>query len=106
VAIVDANGHGNDGYGPVLGRRDLANAFSAFGWRVKQVNGHDYVELQTAFEHDLSNGLPTAIICETVKGKGVSFMEDNNDWHHGRVTHRVLEKALAELPVNLERNEN
>jgi transketolase len=105
VAIVDSNGHGNDGYGPVLGRRDLANAFSAFGWSVKEVNGHDYEQLQAAFEHDLSNGLPTAVICETVKGKGVSFMEDNNDWHHGRVTYRVLEKALAELPVKLERNE-
>lgn len=104
VAIVDSNGHGNDGYGPVLGRRDLARAFSAFGWHVKEVDGHDYDQLQIAFEHDSSNRMPIAVICKTVKGKGVSFMEDNNDWHHGRVTSRVLERALDELPIDLERN--
>ena len=97
VAIVDANGHGNDGYGPVLGRDKLAQVFNSLGWLVREVDGHNYDELQQAFVFDPSITKPIAVICQTIKGKGVSFMEDNNDWHHGRVTSRVLERALNEL---------
>lgn len=104
VAIVDTNGFGNDGYGPVLRGNNLSKAFSALGWRVKEVDGHDYEELQSALEQDSSSDMPTAVICYTVKGKGVSFMENNNDWHHGRVTPRVLDKARKELAVDGEKS--
>ncbi|HUQ72895.1 MAG TPA: transketolase [Planctomycetaceae bacterium] len=76
----------------------LAEKWTAFGWRAVEVDGHDLSTLQrwiSAAPDD--GGRPTAIIARTVKGKGVSFMEDDNNWHYRVPNRDELARALAEL---------
>jgi transketolase len=76
----------------------LADKWRAFGWAVDEVDGHDYRAL---FQHlrttPLEAGKPTCIIANTIKGRGVSFMEGKPEWHHGVPTDKQLEDAKAEL---------
>lgn len=74
----------------------LAAKWAAFGWKVIEVNGHDHEQLLTAYQSE-PNGRPTVIIAHTVKGKGVSFMEDRVEWHHKVPTEDQVRQALAEL---------
>lgn len=74
----------------------LAEMWRAFGWNSIEVNGHDFTELRQALASRASDR-PTAIIAHTIKGKGVSFMEDNNDWHYRIPTENQLEAAIKEL---------
>ncbi len=71
----------------------------AFGWNVVEVDGHDMTELVTAIDElpEPSSRIPTVIIAETVKGKGVDFMERNLAWHAGSLGAEDLEKARASL---------
>jgi len=61
----------------------LPEKFEAFGWAVRTVDGHDVAALTAALSAPLEEGKPSAIIARTVKGRGVSFMEDVGKWHHG-----------------------
>lgn len=70
--------------------------FAAFGWEVREVDGHDYAALLEAFARPTS-GKPVAIIANTIKGKGVSFMEDRVEWHHKVPSAEQVELALEEL---------
>lgn len=70
--------------------------WEAFGWHVIEVDGHDYTQLQHAFD-EKTNGKPKIIIAKTTKGKGISFMEDKLIWHYYTVTDEIKEKALKEL---------
>ena len=70
--------------------------WSAFGWRVLELDGHDHLALLEAFEQP-RDGRPTAIIANTVKGKGVSFMEDRVEWHHKVPTAAQIAEATAVL---------
>jgi len=84
----------------VMALDPLAEKWRAFGWNAIEVNGHDYEELLQAlsqFPH--SNGKPIAIIAHTVKGKGVSFMEDDNNWHYRIPTAEEVLKSKIELGV-------
>ena len=97
VAILDHNtlqitGHTRD----VLSNEPLDEKWRAFGWEVRSVNGHDYGELAAAFAEP-HPGKPLFIIANTVKGKGVSFMENVGKWHHGVPSDAELAQALAEL---------
>lgn len=76
---------------------DLAARFRSFGWDVHEVDGHDVAQLVAAFEAPAVLGAPRAVVAHTVKGKGISFMENNNEWHHNRLTKASYELALAEL---------
>jgi transketolase len=69
----------------------------AFGWAVRFVNGHDYAELTQALTHRPEPGRPTFIIANTVKGRGVSFMENVARWHHGVPSEAELKQALDDL---------
>ena len=75
----------------------LDEKFRAFGWKVKTVNGHDFAALTEALSQPAESGKPTCVIANTVKGKGVSFMEDIAKWHHGVPTEMELRQALGEL---------
>jgi len=101
TAIVDENGLRNDGPNSTYsGRVVLANVWRAFGWNVVEVDGHDHVEILTAFREARSGvDVPTAIIAHTVKGKGIPFMESNNDWHHNRITSAIRDECLSFLDV-------
>ncbi|WP_334111009.1 transketolase [Thermodesulfitimonas autotrophica] len=98
VAIVDRNGLQIDGpTEEVLALEPLADKWKAFGWSVITVNGHDFGELFSAFESVGYARRPTAIIARTVKGKGVSFMESQVDWHGKAPNREQGEQALREL---------
>lgn len=77
----------------------------AFGWNVVEVNGHNMAELVEAIDNlpPADSGQPTVVICQTVKGKGVDFMEANLAWHAGRLGPEDLEKALASLASNYDK---
>ena len=102
TAIVDCNtlqitGRTSD----VMNNEPLADKFAAFGWAVRTVDGHDIRELTEALSAPLEAGKPSAIIARTTKGKGVSFMEDVGEWHHGVPSDDEYELALSELDAAL-----
>ena len=71
----------------------------ALGFQVIEIDGNDVAQVYDAFLTPREEGKPKAIVGNTVKGKGVSFMENNNDWHHNRLTDTQLAAALSELEV-------
>lgn len=75
----------------------LDEKYRSFGWDVTIVDGHDHGTLLTALEASPANGQPRCIIANTVKGKGVSFMEDKAKWHHGVPNDDEFELAMKEL---------
>jgi transketolase len=74
----------------------LADKWTSFGWQVRQVDGHDHGQLLEAFAPS-TTGKPVCVIANTVKGKGVSFMEDRVEWHHKVPTSEQVVAARAEL---------
>jgi transketolase len=74
----------------------LADKWASFGFEVREVDGHDFRELLKAFEPS-TTGRPVAVIANTVKGKGVSFMEDRVEWHHKVPSEEQVQAALKEL---------
>jgi transketolase len=99
VAIVDANGMQSDGAcSAILDMGCHESKWQSFGWETRCVNGHDVGALLDAFTASRHNpDRPLAVIASTVKGKGISFMENNNDWHHNRLTQAQHDAALLEL---------
>ena len=99
VAIVDLNGLQIDGkVSDVKCVSPVDEKFKSFGWNVIVVDGHNYEELIAAFEEaQKCEGVPTAIIAHTHKGKGVSFMEDNAGWHGKAPSDEELATAIEEL---------
>ena len=75
---------------------NLKKKWQGFGWNTILCDGHNMTELLNVFKIKKKN-VPTAIIAKTTKGKGVSFMENNNDWHHGRLTKNLFEEAIKSL---------
>ena len=98
-AIIDVNGLQIDGRtADVIGPEPFDEKFKAFGWHVINVDGHDYDALRAAFEEAKNTkGKPTALIAKTVKGKGVSFMENQASWHGVAPNAEQTEIALKEL---------
>lgn len=97
VAIVDKNGLQYDGpTGQILSMDDLGQKWRSFGWEVRSVDGHDVRALYEALV-DLPSDQPTVVIADTVKGKGVSFMEGNPAWHHGKMSASQKEQAMAQV---------
>jgi len=97
TAIIDYNNL--QGYGrprEICNFEPVADKWAAFGWDVTTVDGHDHGELLAAL-HAAPSGKPRLIIARTVKGKGVSFMEDQLIWHYYIVTDEIRKKALGEL---------
>ena len=78
----------------------LMEKWQAFGWNAFEIDGHDMSQLLDTFNHfPNANHKPTAIIAHTVKGKGVSFMEDNNNWHYRTPSAEEVIAAKKELGV-------
>lgn len=96
VAIIDKNGLQYDGdTEEVLALDDLSAKWRAFGWEAADVDGHDVDALVAALE--AKSGRPLAVIAHTVKGKGVSFMENAAQWHHAILTQKFYDQAMDEL---------
>lgn len=97
TVIIDRNHLCYDGdTEDVMALEDLGAKFRAFNWEAEPCNGHNIRELLGALTKGQS-GTPYAIIAETIKGKGVSFMENRAEWHHGVLNQRQYEQAVAEL---------
>lgn len=99
VAIVDYNKIQSFGrVSEVLDLAPLADKWRAARWAVREIDGHDHNQIQTALsELPLERGRPTVIIAHTIKGKGVSFMEDQLLWHYRSPTSDELTAALQEV---------
>ena len=76
----------------------LAERFRAFGFAVKDIDGHSITALHDSFSHlPFEAGKPSCLIAQTIKGKGVSFAENQPAWHHGVPTEEQLAQAAREL---------
>lgn len=106
---VDVNGLQIDGATKdVMNTEPLDKKFEAFGCRVVKVNGHDFEELErgfAAFHAGKGTGMPTVILMRTVKGKGVSFMEDVAGWHGKAPNDEQAKQAIKELEIERKRIE-
>ena len=78
----------------------LKDKWASFGWHTTELDGHNVQELHNFFIDSQKINKPKAIIANTIKGKGFSFSENNNDWHHSVLTKSFYEKALNELKKN------
>lgn len=100
VAIVDVNGLENDGrVTDITGLGDVAKKYRAFEWNVVELNGNDVSEIKESFDNlpSATSTRPTVLICHTVKGKGVPFMENQEKWHAGKITPEQYEECVRHL---------
>jgi len=98
VAIIDRNRLQIGGDTETIVKLEpLAERWRAFGWEVREVNGHDFNELIDAMKSFGPNGMPHLVIAKTIKGKGVSFIENNYRWHHGTLNDEQYKQALSDL---------
>ena len=97
TAIIDRNGLCIHGTTEEINHLDpLDKKFESFGWHVEIVNGHNINEMVSKLK-DNNSGKPKMISANTVKGKGVSFMENVASWHHGGISNELYEQAKTEL---------
>ena len=103
VAIVDYNGLQIDGaLSEVCSPEPITDKFAAFGWHVITADAHDFDSLDAAFnEAETVTGKPVVIVQKSVKGKGVSFMENQVGWHGTAPNKEQYEQAMAELEAQL-----
>ena len=103
IAVVDNNGLQIDGkLSEVCSPEPITDKFEAFGWHVITVNAHDFDALDAAFsESDTITGKPVVIVQKSIKGKGVSFMENQVGWHGTAPNKEQYEKAMEELNAQL-----
>ena len=100
VAIVDCNKMQSDGpTHTIMNMGDLAAKWSSFGFTPFAVDGHNVAALYDTLviASEPKEGRPTVVIANTVKGKGVSFMENDNTWHHNRLVQAQYDTAMSEL---------
>lgn len=99
VAIIDFNGIQLDGRtNEIMPIDNLAGRVANFGWNVVECDGHNFDEIHEAFNKaDECKDKPTCIIAHTIKGKGVSFMEDNVAWHGAAPNREQTDEAIKEL---------
>ena len=99
TAFIDFNGLQIDGNTEdVMNPSPIDKKFEAFGWNVMVINGHNYDEIIDAIEKAKNTkNKPTAIVCKTIKGKGVSFMENEASWHGTAPSKEQCEIALKEI---------
>jgi len=103
IAVVDANGSCGDGpTSSVMNIEPIADRFAAFGWSAVEIDGHDMAAIVEALERSRTLERPAAIVCQTKKGRGVSFMEGRFGFHGKPPSQEQAEEALEELEATLE----
>ena len=102
-AVIDNNGLQIAGpVAQVMNPYPIPEKLRAFGWEVREIDGHDFAQMETAFAAAReTKGRPFAILMNTTKGKGVSYMEDNADWHGKAPNDQEFEIAMTELKARL-----
>jgi len=104
IAFVDVNGFQScDSCQNILPMPELKAKWSAFGWNTIEIDGHDMEQIVSAVsEAQQSADRPTVILAKTVKGKGVSFMENDNSWHQHKLSQEQYDIAMKELEAMYE----
>jgi len=99
IAIIDRNGLQIDGYTKdIMNTEPMADKWAAFGWEVMEIDGHDLGQVEDAISQALKiKGKPVCIIANTIKGKGISFMEGRCEWHGKTPSPEEKEKAICDL---------
>ena len=107
IVFADANKLQIDGRTTdVMSPEPIDKRFEAFGWNVARINGHDFDAIEAAVEAAKQvKGKPSVIVCDTVKGKGVSFMEDKAGWHGVAPKEDEYKAAVAEVMARIEKIE-
>lgn len=109
IALLDLNNLQIDGHvTDICSLGDIDAKFAAFGWNVKRIDGHNLPEILDALtwaQGNLGSDKPSVIICKTIKGKGVSFMEDQVGWHGKAPNAEQAAQALSELAAERDRLE-
>ena len=96
--IIDKNNFQQTGSNKeIMNVGNLKDKWSSFGWHTVELDGHNIQELYNFFKESKKIDKPKAIIANTIKGKGFSFSENNNDWHHSILSKSFYEKAIKEL---------
>ena len=99
IAIIDKNGLQNDGATrDILSMENMEEKWRSFGWYAVSIDGHDIKAIKKSFFENTNR--PLVIIAHTVKGKGISFMENVPQWHNGILTQKLYDQALEELERN------
>ncbi len=103
TAFVDYNGLQIDGkITDVMNPEPIADKFKAFGWEVLAINAHDYDQIESAIaQAKETKGKPTVIVAHSIKGKGVSYMENQAGWHGSAPKKEQAEQAIQELDAYL-----
>ena len=81
----------------VLKFEPIKDKWKSFGWKVKEIDGHNFTQIENCLRKFKRDSSPTVVICRTIKGKGVSFMQDNNLWHYRSPNYSELIRAKKEL---------
>lgn len=98
VAIVDCNKYQLSGAtDEIMSLGDISEKLASFGWNVEKVNGHDVRQLLNALSGKTPANRPVAVVMDSVKGKGLSFAENDNSWHHAVVTQKAYDQGMIEL---------
>ena len=101
TAIIDKNNLQQTGTNKeIMSVENIAKKWESFNWDVIELDGHDIEKLHETFSNKRNSSKPLAIIANTIKGKGFSFSENNNDWHHKVMSKSQYELALQELEKN------
>ena len=96
--IIDRNNFQQTGSNDeIMSLGNLAEKWKSFGWEVLELNGHNLEGLKNYFDREKNSEKPKVLIANTIKGKGFSFSENNNAWHHSVMTKTIYEKGLEEL---------
>ena len=99
--IVDNNGFQQTGSNKdIMNLLDLKKKWESFGWHVEEVDGHNIDALNKIFSNIKKINKPKVIIAKTIKGKGFSFSENNNEWHHKVLSKSMYDQAIKELSSN------
>jgi transketolase len=99
VVILDNNSFQQTGLNEhIMNTHSLKDKFESFNWNVLEIDGHNLNEIFKSFINNETNqNKPKIIICKTIKGKGVSFCENNNQWHHSILSKSLYDQAILEL---------
>ena len=102
IAIIDRNKFQQTGSNQdIMSIGDVSQKWASFGWEVAEVDGHDVGALYDVLSKENNSEKPLAIVAHTIKGKGFTFSENNNDWHHKILTKAQYDIAIAELNQSL-----
>jgi transketolase len=99
-AIIDNNNFQQTGSNKeIMNSESLKEKWSSFGWETSEIDGHNVKDLFNYFENGKNINKPKALIAKTIKGKGFTFSENNNNWHHSVLTKSLYEQALSEIII-------